>query len=197
MLNLLVRPHPAACAATCVRTQLANTRSFYDLLLRCCLSKVGWFRDTRRVAPTLLILRRAVLSAFYPVFKEPGFHGALPHTPARFTRSALRPRSVPLAGSCATPRPYGPAFPLRFGPLTAAPVVVWGTLQSYDGHLMVSTPSTSPARSRTGVPRRVVGVESAEVWPSSSASPHRPPYSARASTKPFGLVCAHGSCPDH
>ena len=42
------------------------------LLLRCCLSKVGWFRKARRLTPTLLILRQAVLSAFYPVFKEPG-----------------------------------------------------------------------------------------------------------------------------
>lgn len=94
--------------------QLANTRSFYDLLLRCCLSKVGWFRETRRFAPTLLILRRAVLSAFYPVFKEPGL--------------------------AATPGPSSPAFPTRFGALTAAPVVVRGTLQSYDGNAVSVNP---------------------------------------------------------
>ena len=75
MLNLSsLVPPPAALARRqgLTQEQLANTRSFYDLLLRCCLSKVGWFRKARRLTPTLLILRRAVLSAFYPVFKEPG-----------------------------------------------------------------------------------------------------------------------------
>ena len=86
------------------------------LLLRCCLSKVGWFRETRRFAPTLLILRRAVLSAFYPVFKEPG-------------------------RSC-DPRPCDPAFPHRAGALTAVSVVVRGTLQSYAGCPFLSTSST-------------------------------------------------------
>ena len=90
MLNLLVRPPAMTCATACVRTQLANTRSFYDLLLRCCLSKVGWFRETRRFAPTLLILRRAVLSAFYPVFKEPGRAFPVRFRPLTVARTVVR-----------------------------------------------------------------------------------------------------------
>ena len=110
MLNLLVRPPTAACATACVRTQLANTRSFYDLLLRCCLSKVGWFRKARRPTPSLLILRRAVLSAFYPVFKEPGRAFPVRFEPLTVARTVVRGtlQSYDGSGSMSTLLPLFP-----------------------------------------------------------------------------------------
>src|SRR5688572_20351577 len=44
------------------------------------------------------------------------------------------------------PRPFDPAVPHRVGALTAAPVVVRGTLQSYDGGHMLSTPADDKSR---------------------------------------------------
>jgi len=101
---------PGAEAPACVRAQLANTRSFYDLLLRCCLSKVGWFRETRRFAPTLLILRRAVLSAFYPVFKEPGLAFPVRFAPLTVARTVVSGTLQSYDGRDVSVNPR-PAFP--------------------------------------------------------------------------------------
>lgn len=98
MLNLLFGP--------CGRHNFL-TRAPVDWL---CVVVVesGWFHETRRLAPTLLILRRAVLSAFYPVFKEPGFpwgfapypsslHSLGPPASLRSARGRLRRLGDPLA----------------------------------------------------------------------------------------------------